>query len=314
MGVKNGLWNRSTGVVLAGLSTLSLFWSGPRARGAEMPTRWTMVNVCPGAAQADCHIVQFPDGSVAVIDFADAVDAPGRAMTGLRRLGVGRIGTVVITHFHFDHYRGIRELVASGVRVDRVVLNVPDREVGDSEKREGSGWDDIQGLLFFLRERHVPYVTAHKGDRLVDITGGPARVTLDVVSVYDGIHTPIGRTSVNDTSIILRLSHGPTRVLFTGDLGSRMGLYLATHGFDLAADVLKVSHHGAVPSAPAEFLDRVGAKAALVPAPKTLWWSMRCKLARTYFAEHHIPTYVSGIDGNVTVVLTTSGFTIKTEY
>ena len=63
-----------------------------------------------------------------------------------------------------------------------------------------------------------------------------------------------------------------------------------------------------------EFFARVHPKAALVPAPKSLWLSDRSKQIRDYFAEQKIPTYVSGIDGNVTVVMTTQGFTIRTEH
>jgi competence protein ComEC len=105
-----------------------------------------------------------------------------------------------------------------------------------------------------------------------------------------------------------------TRALFTGDLNHALGAWLAHSDFDLAADVLKVPHHGAEGCAPNEFFARVHPKAALVPAPKSLWLSDRSKQIRDYFAEQKIPTYVSGIDGNVTVVMTTQGFTIRTEH
>jgi competence protein ComEC len=118
---------------------------------------------------------------------------------------------------------------------------------------------------------------------------------------------------VNETSMIVRLSHGSTRALFTGDLGGRLGAYLATSNFDLKADILKVPHHGAEGCAPNEFFDRVGAKAVLVPAPKNLWASGRSMRIRNYFIERHIPTYVSALRGNVTAVLTATDFRIESE-
>ena len=135
-----------------------------------------------------------------------------------------------------------------------------------------------------------------------------------MVCLYDGVHTPVGETDTNDTSIIVRLSVGPVRALFTGDLNSALGAWLARSTFDLTADVLKVPHHGTEGVAPNEFFARVNPKAALVPSPKALWRSERSKRIRDYFSEHHIPTYVSGIHGHVTVVMTTRGFTIETEH
>jgi hypothetical protein len=52
----------------------------------------------------------------------------------------------------------------------------------------------------------------------------------------------------------------------------------------------------------------------LVPSPKTLWLSPRSKRIRDYFAAQKIPTYVSGINGNVTVIMTMAGFSVQTEH
>jgi beta-lactamase superfamily II metal-dependent hydrolase len=83
---------------------------------------------------------------------------------------------------------------------------------------------------------------------------------------------------------------------------------------DLAADILKVPHHGTESAAPDIFFDRVGPKAALVPASRTLWLSVRSKRIRTYFAEHHVASYVSGIDGDVTVFMRDGSFSIESEH
>jgi competence protein ComEC len=169
-------------------------------------------------------------------------------------------------------------------------------------------------VLQYLRERRIPYFTPKAGDRLLEVhLEGGRSVSLDVICLYDGFVSPVGKTDVNDTSIIVRLSHGATRALFTGDLNNALGAYLARSGFDLSANVLKVPHHGAEGCAPDEFFARVNAKAALVPSPKALWLSPRSKRIRDYFSEHHIPTYISGIHGHVTVIMTAQGFTVETE-
>jgi competence protein ComEC len=277
-----------------------------------------MINVCSLAQQADCHLIEFSDGKTVLVDVADAVDTPGAAMRYLRGRSIHRIDLVVISHFHKDHYDRLRDLVRSGIRVERVAVNVPDKTIANTEQPWGYDGQDVKDLLRFLTDNGVPYFTPRMGERLVAVpvpgtSKQPVFATLDVVAIYDGFHTPIGKTDVNDTSIILRLSHGGTRALLTGDLNFRLGMYLAHSQLDLSADILKLPHHGTEGAAPDEFFERVNPKAALVPSPRALWWSMRSKRIRTFMADHRIPAYISGINGDVTVHMTEDRFWIQTQ-
>jgi competence protein ComEC len=276
-----------------------------------------MINVSPRMGQADCHLIEFPDGRKVLIDIADAADAPGCAIGYLQSHKVTKIDLVVLTHFHKDHYGRLPDLIASGIDVRRVACNMPSPAATgcDSEMPWGFDRKHAESVLQLLREKHIPYFTPKAGERLIEDRlpdGGLA--TLDVICLYDGSSTPIGKTDTNDTSILLRLSHGPTRALFTGDLNSPLGTWLAKSSFDLSADLLKVPHHGTEGCAPNDFFARVNPKAALVPSPKTLWLSQRSKRIHDYFSDQKIPTYVSGINGTVTVIMTEAGFTVQTEH
>jgi len=279
-------------------------------------TRWTMINVTPKTAQADCHLLEFPDGTKVLVDPADAVDAPGTALAYLQQHQIKHLELVVISHFHLDHYGRLVDIVKAGIQIDRVAINLPaDRSVADRERPWGCDWDHVQSVLQFLRERKIPYFTPIAGEVLIARVVNGVAVKLEVVCLYDGIHTPVGETMVNDTSIVLRLSHGATRALFTGDLDLRLGAWLAQSHFDLAADIIKVPHHGAEVHPPNEFYDRVNPKVALVSAPKALWLgSLRCKRLRDYFSAHSIPAYVTGLNGHVTVNMTAQGFSIQPEH
>ena len=287
--------------------------------GASQPipsvTRWTMINVCPAHGQADCHLLEFPDGSHALIDAAEGFDAHGASVAFLQKAGIQRLELVVLSHVHWDHYGKLIDIINSGIKVDRVALNLPaSRGIADVEIPWGCNWDDVQVLLRFLTVHNIPYWTPKFGERLVDLQQGDTKTTLEVVCLYDGINTPVGRTDVNDTSMILRLTHGPTRALFTGDLNYSLGAWLAKSDLDLRADILKVPHHGTEGLAPNEFFDRVAPKVAMVPSPRELWYSLRSKRTRTYFSEHQLPVYVSGIHGTVTVSMTPDGYEIQTEH
>jgi len=277
-------------------------------------TRWTMINVNPAETQADCHLIEFPDGSTALIDVADAADAPGSALRFLQKREIRHIDLVVVSHVHHDHYGRLVDLIKSGVTVGRVAINIPaSREIADVERPWGCDWEDVQATLQFLTDHKIPYFTPKAGDRLIEMSVRGVSVHLDVICLFDGINTPIGRTDINDTSIIVRLAHGATRALFTGDLNSRLGSFLATSNFDLAADLLKAPHHGTEGTAPNEFYARVSPKAVLVPSPIKLWFSLRSKRTREYFVEHGTPTYISGLNGDVAVTLTAIGFTVVSE-
>ena len=106
-----------------------------------------MLNVTPGQAQADCHLLQMPDGSNVLIDAADAADAPGAAVAHLQRLNIHRLSLVIISHFHRDHYGRLIDILNTGITVDRVILNVPDKQSADREIPWGCDWNDVQAVL-----------------------------------------------------------------------------------------------------------------------------------------------------------------------
>lgn len=291
-----------------------LFAFANTACGAAEETRWTMLMVTPREDVADSHLIELPDGRKVLIDAGKLGDSPAAVLNQLKAAKVTDIDLVIISHFHIDHYGVLTDLIDAGIRLRRVAVNVPDRAAADPEKPWGCNLDHVQWVLERLRAAGIPYFTPKFGERLIEAkTAGGTTVSLDVICLYDGLNTPVGRTDVNDTSIIVRLSHGNTRALFTGDLNHALGAHLATSDFDLKADLLKVPHHGTEGLAPNEFFDRVGAKAALVPSPKPLWESARSMRTRNYFAERNIPVYVSALRGNVTAILTADGFRIETE-
>jgi competence protein ComEC len=284
-----------------------------RAQDAES-TRWTMLAITPREDVADSHLLRLPGGLTVLIDAGKLGDSPDAVLNQLRAANVTDLDLVIISHFHIDHYGVLTDLIDAGIRMRRVAVNVPDRAAADPEKPWGCDLDHVNQVLAQLRLHEIAYFTPKIGERLLETkTPRGDTVSLDVVCLYDGLNTPIGRTDVNDTSMIVRLSHGRTRALFTGDLNHPLGAWLATSDFDLKADLLKVPHHGTEGVAPNEFFDRVGAKAALVPSPKPLWQSARSLRIRNYFSERNIPTYVSALRGNVTAILTADGFHIETE-
>ncbi len=292
------------------LSAVALSASGTAAVPA---ITWTMLNVCPGEAQADCHLLQMPGGANILVDASDGADAPGTALAKLQARRIQRLDLVVISHFHTDHYGRLLELLKAGIEVKKVFVNVPHPVIANRERPWGCDITDVELVLAELARREIPYVTPKAGDRIFETKAGDSTAAIDVLCCYDGIHTPIGATDVNDTSIVLKVFIGKTRALFTGDLNLPLGTYLAGSDLDLSADLLKAPHHGTEGTVPNEFYDKVGAKAVLVPSPKNLWESPRSMRNRNYFAKHRVPVFVSGLNGDVTVTMRPDGYTVEKE-
>ncbi|MBE2213414.1 MAG: immunoglobulin domain-containing protein [Opitutaceae bacterium] len=280
-----------------------------------LPTRWVMLHVQGQIGQADCHLITLPDGRHVLVDAGEGVDARGAVLSQLQRHGVTHVALVVLSHFHFDHYGHLVELIDAGVQVDRVVMNPPgDRRIADREMPWGCDYDHVMATIAALRERGVRCDIPRAGDRLIETRGPDGTMTaIDVICAHDGITTPVGETDINDTSIVMRLVHGTTRVLFTGDLNHTLGAYLARSGADLGADILKAAHHGTEGCPPNEFYDQVAPGAVLVPSPTGLWLSQRSSRTRTYFADRGTPALVSGMHGNVSVWLSSGAYRIESE-
>ena len=69
---------------------------------------------------------------------------------------------------------------------------------------------------------------------------------------------------INNSSIVLRLSHGGTSFVFTGDAEREAEEIMLASGLDISADVLKVGHHGSRTSTTQRFLEAVSPRFAVI--------------------------------------------------
>ena len=255
---------------------------------------YTMVDVCGEPYQGDAHILRFANGLVYAIDAGQG----SKFTTYLKNNNIRAIDKFFISHAHKDHYNGIINVIQSGIKINTVFFNVPDKEVCDAEKQ----WCDYKHILEtikFINDHNISVENLKAGDSFA-----PQDDTLVMVlAVFDGSNTPIGKTDINDTSAIMKLTHGKTSILFTGDLNARLSEYLVKSKYDVKADILKVPHHGTEGVATNDFFDTVSPKLALVPSPNDLWLSNRSKRVRDYFSSKSIPTLVVGIDKDVNILL-----------
>lgn len=256
---------------------------------------YTMVDVCGEPYQADAHILRFVNGLVYAIDAGQG----SKLAAYLKNNNITAVDKFFISHAHKDHYNGIINVIQAGVKINTVFFNVPDKEVCDTEKPWGCDYKHILETIKFIKDHNISVETLKTGDSFVPQDD----TVVTVLAVFDGSNTPIGKTDINDTSAIMKLTHGKTSILFTGDLNARLSEYLVKSKYDVKADILKVPHHGTEGVATNDFFDAVSPRLALVPSPKDLWLSDRSKRVRDYFSSKRIPTLVSGVDNDVNILL-----------
>jgi len=160
--------------------------------------------------------------------------------------GVSKLDLIIATHAHNDHVQGLVPVLET-FKVENVVL--PEYEGINSDFKE---------IISICNQRKININAVKTGDiiKLDDKT------YFDVFSPTND--TDINITSLNNTSLVLKLAYKGIRMLFTGDAEKDVEERLVSRGKDISADVLKVGHHGSDTSTGEDFLERVNPRAAVI--------------------------------------------------
>ena len=290
-------------LALLGLVGFGLWYS------ANKPLIWTMVNVNYSPQQGDAHLIQTSKGKNILIDTGHLDPARKVLVPFLQSKGIKKIDIAFITHPHKDHYQGLFAILENGIPIGEVYFNMPNREICDAEKPWGCDFEELVSFQTMLKSNQVKIVEAKAGTQF-DLGLGSS---LKILHAFDGVNTPVGRTDINDMSYIMLLKHGFNTALFTGDLNSKLGEYLAKESKDLKVDILKLPHHGTEGAAPDAFFAAADPKDVLVPSPALLWCTPRSARMKNWVESRKIPTYVNGFSGHVTVKMGFFGYQIDAE-
>ncbi|HYN72727.1 MAG TPA: DNA internalization-related competence protein ComEC/Rec2, partial [Nakamurella sp.] len=169
-----------------------------------------------------------PGGAVVV----DTGPDPGLVDGCLDRLGVATIPLLVLTHLHADHVDGL-----SGVLEGRSVGAIA---VGPGREPDGE-WAAVTRSAAV---RGITVVQPPVGFRWA--TGDLTLTVLGPSKTFHGTDS-----DPNNGSVVIMAERSGKRILMTGDVEPEAQQALLNSGVDLAADVLKVPHHGS-----AKILDR----------------------------------------------------------
>ena len=128
--------------------------------------------------------------------------------------------------------------------VEAGTLGVPHQDLSTSQP--------IASSTRLLMRRVFPMNSVTLGR--LDLT---STAKLELLHPFDAASTDLHDRDVNNDSLVLKLTYGDVRILFTGDIGRKVELKLVESGKDLRAEIVKVPHHGSKTSSSPEFLDAV---------------------------------------------------------
>ncbi len=240
----------------------------------------------------DALLVQC-DGKNMLIDAAEN-DAGDRVLSYLASQGVEKLDIAVGTHAHSDHIGGL-DTVLSKIPCDRVYLSDMAEEATPTTKT-------YLDLLTVISEKKIPVTKAEAGKSFYL---GSAKVEiLGPRELYDDL---------NETSIVLKVTYGSTKFLFTGDMESGAEKDLIDAGCDLSADVLKVGHHGSSTSTSKRFLNAVSPSIALISVDEDNEYGHPHSEIMKRLQNADVEIYITRDAGSIVVVSDGKKIAVRTE-
>ncbi|MDO8668520.1 MAG: ComEC/Rec2 family competence protein [bacterium] len=200
--------------------------------------------------QGDAILIKTPGGQNVLID-----GGPDKSV--VKRLGENlpwydkRIDLMILTHPHDDHVTGLIE-VLKRYEVRRILYTGATHNA-----------PNYLTWLKTVRDKKVPLTIIDK-EQAIDLG---QNVKLEVLYPNQSL---LNKTlsDLNDSSIVIKLVHGQSKFLLTGDAGLAVEKFLLANNSDLDVDVLKVGHHGSEYSTSQEFLDKVKPQLAVISVGK----------------------------------------------
>ncbi|APC79834.1 TPA: ComEC/Rec2 family competence protein [Clostridium botulinum] len=236
--------------------------------------------------QGDSILVQTKDKNI-LID-AGTRKSSDSLISYLKKQHIKKLDYVIATHPHEDHIGGmpkvIEEFEISNFYAPKKTANTK----------------IFKDMILQLKKKNLKINVAKKGISL-DLSNNSS---LDFLApVKDNYE------NTNDSSAVVKLTHGNTKFLFTGDAEKTSEKDILNSNEDLSSNVLKVGHHGSHSSSSKEFLDKINPKIAIISCGKNNDYGHPHKETMKELKKRNIEVYRTDIDGNI--VLTSDGENIK---
>ncbi len=244
--------------------------------------------------QGDAALLRTPGGKFLLIDTGPP-ESSSRLLDYLDSAGVKEIALLVNSHPHADHIGGASAVLRK-YKVKRVLD--PGFEYPSSVYRD---------LLREVKKRRVPFQLSAVGDTF-EFDGvkiellGPGRPFIT--------HTA---SDPNNNSIILRVTYGRTRVLFSGDAQYEEWRRVLSAGLDVRAEILKVPHHGSRDATSGRMLRAIRPKVGIISCGRHNEYHHPHRSTLRLLRRYRVRVYRTDLDGLVKVVVFPNRYQVISE-
>ena len=189
--------------------------------------------------QGDSTFIELPNGEAMLID-AGETDQADKVVTYIYTQGYDTIDYVVATHAHSDHIGGL-PVVLDSFNIENFYMT--------SAVATTSIYED---MLNAVDESGAAVHDVMAGDVIYN----EANLLIEVVAPKK-----IDYDEQNNNSVVIKLTYGDDKFLFTGDAekSEEDGIWT-----NIKCDVLKVGHHGSDSSSSSNFLKKVEPSYAVI--------------------------------------------------
>jgi len=236
---------------------------------------------------------------------------------------IKKIDCIFITHVHYDHIKGVIEVLEL-VDVDTVVLpSVYENYVNavmfddkssnylssNGEDIKNNNNEDFVNYLFkggdelFLLEELIKIVNdldiklmfMNEGE----VISGKSSMFTCVYPYKEKVYSE----HENENSLVLKLELGSVSVLLTGDIEEKGEQWIVSHNDTLKnINILKVPHHGSNSSSTEEFLVKLNPKIAIVSVGENLF-GHPSDIVRMRYKNLNIPFYSTKKYGMIEILV-----------
>ncbi len=244
-----------------------------------------------GANGGMSFIAKVADGSFVIVDGGYNTDAESDRILNFLKENTPAgekpvVSAWIITHQHGDHYGALLNMTKRHLNeftVKAFYYNMP------MEGHDGASGGLVGTVTNAMSKwtGAVQYSKLHTGMRFY-----VADAQFDVIFTHEDLF-PILNTNVNDTSMVIRMTHGGKRVMFLADIEARASGVIEKNiaKSELKSDIVQYSHHG-----------YEGANQALydlIEAPTILWPVNTYSFQTNNYGQNIFERMINGTWGSV---------------
>ena len=249
--------------------------------------------------QSVSTLITSPSGETMLVDTGHYNDDGEHVLEYLQAQDITRIDHLVTSHSDADHIGGNAAIIEYYETEADGIGAVYDPGIASSTQTYAEYLDAIEThdvTLYETREGD----TIDFGDVDVDVLGPP--------DPY------LENEDRNENSIVLKLTHGETSVLLSGDAEDDQEAYLVDeYGSELESTILKAGHHGSASSSSGAFLDAVDPQTAVISSAYDSQYGHPHEEVLQRLAERSLPAYWTATHGNIILTSDGQNVTVQTQ-